>query len=201
MKNILNLSAFLILLYSCTNAQETKQLEIKSKVEKKISYSDSIIDIAKKSYDKYQKDLSTHRVIVVDFTRPTETERLFVVDLDSNKIIKSTKVCHGKGSGMVSVPTRFSNQIDSKKSSLGYMRTAETYNGSYGYSMRVDGLEERNSNVRKRAIVFHKSEVQLTAWSWGCFSMPEKDCKEVISLTKNGSLMYVFSNIKEQNKE
>jgi hypothetical protein len=75
------------------------------------------------------------------------------------------------------------------------MKTAETYKGSFGYSMKVDGLEKRNSNVRKRAIIFHNSEVQSTPWSWGCFSMPERDCKEVIELTKKGSLIYAFSNL------
>jgi hypothetical protein len=201
MKNILNLLSLLILLASCTNAQNAKPLKVKPVVDKKAIYTDSIVNLAKVSYAKYQEMLSTRRVIVIDFTRPMETERLFVVDLDSNKIIKSTKVCHGKGSGMTSVPTDFSNQVDSKKSSLGYMVTAESYRGAYGYSMRVDGLEPSNNNVRKRAIVFHNSEVQSTAWSWGCFSIPEIDCKEVINLTKNGSLMYVFSNTKKQNKE
>lgn len=194
MKNLLNLLSLLILLASCTNAQEIKPTEVKPVIAKKITYSDSIIDLATVSYAKYHEILSTRRVIIIDFTRPMEVKRLFVVDLDSNKIIKSTKVCHGKGSGMVSIPTNFSNQVDSKKSSLGYMVTAESYMGSFGYSMRVDGLEQRNNNVRKRAIVFHNSEVQSTPWSWGCFSIPEKDCKEVINLTKNGSLMYVFSN-------
>ena len=75
------------------------------------------------------------------------------------------------------------------------MITAESYYGSFGYSMRVDGLEPGNNNIRKRAIVFHSSEVQSTAWSWGCFSMPGKDCKEVIDLTKKGSLIYAFSNL------
>jgi hypothetical protein len=195
MRNILILLSFLVLVVLRTNAQEGKPLDIKPLKGKKIYYRDSIINIASISYSNYRGVLSTRRVIIVDFTRPMETERLFVVDLDSNKIIKSAKVCHGKGSGMLSIPTQFSNQIDSKKSSLGYMRTSETYNGSYGYSMRVDGLEKRNSNARKRAIIFHNSEVQSTPWSWGCFSMPEKDCKEVIELTKKGSLIYVFSNL------
>ena len=197
MKIILNILPFLILIASCTNAKETKPLEAKPVVDKKRTYTDSIIDLATISYAKYQKILSTRRVIIVDFTRPMETKRLFLVDLDSNKIIKSTKVCHGKGSGMTSIPTDFSNQVDSKKSSIGYMITAESYYGSFGYSMRVDGLEPSNNNIRKRAIVFHSSEVQSTALSWGCFSMPEKDCKEIINLTKNGSLMYVFSNWQE----
>ena len=88
MKIILNILPFLILIASCTNAKETKPLEAKPVVDKKRTYTDSIIDLATISYAKYQKILSTRRVIIVDFTRPMETKRLFLVDLDSNKIIK-----------------------------------------------------------------------------------------------------------------
>lgn len=188
MKKIFHILIALVVFISCVNAQTKKGANVQK-------YKDSIIALAKLGYAKYHKDLSTRRVIIVDFSRPMEQERLFVVDLDSNRIIKSTKVCHGKGSGMTSVPLVFSNTIDSKQSSLGFMKTAETYKGSFGYSMKVDGLEKVNNNTRKRSIIFHNSEVQLTPWSWGCFSIPEKDCKEVIDLTKNGSLIYAFSNL------
>ena len=195
MKKIFNVLIVLLLVTSCINAQTKKGVNIKPKVDNIQKYRDSIITLAKLGYSKYHKDLSTKRVIIVDFSRPMEQERLFVVDLDSNRIIKSTKVCHGKGSGMTSVPLVFSNTINSKHSSLGFMKTAETYKGSFGYSMKVDGLEKGNNNTRKRSIIFHNSEVQSTPWSWGCFSIPEKDCKEVIDLTKNGSLIYAFSNL------
>jgi hypothetical protein len=195
MKKIFHILIALIVFISCVNAQTKKVVNIKPKVDNIQKYKDSIIALAKLGYAKYHKDLSTRRVIIVDFSRPMEQERLFVVDLDSNKIIKSTKVCHGKGSGMISIPTVFSNTIDSKQSSLGFMKTAETYKGLFGYSMKVDGLEKRNNNTRKRAIIFHNSEVQSTPWSWGCFSIPERDCKEVIELTKKGSLIYAFSNL------
>ena len=61
--------------------------------------------------------------------------------------------------------------------------------------MRVEGLQPGiNSNVRKRAIVFHTSDVQKRFFSLGCFSIPGKDYRNVIDLTKNGSLIFVFSN-------
>jgi hypothetical protein len=195
MKKIFHILIALILVTSCINAQTKKITKIKPKSSNVQKYKDSIIDLAKLGYTRYHKDLSSRRVIIVDFSRPMEQERLFVVDLDSNKIIKSTKVCHGKGSGMASVPTVFSNTIDSKQSSLGFMKTGETYKGSFGYSMKVDGLEKRNNNARKRSIIFHNSEPQSTPWSWGCFSIPEDDYKQVIDLTKNGSLIYAFSNL------
>ena len=48
-------------------------------------------------------------------------------------------------------PRRFSNVEGSLQSSLGYYVTAETYEGKWGYSLRLDGLSATNSQVRKRA--------------------------------------------------
>ena len=158
------------------------------------TYSDSIVRAAEGVHKKWGSDSSHTRVIVVDFTRPLEQERLFVVDIKSHKIIKSARVCHGVGSGRVSIPQKFSNDEGSKMSCKGVMRTAETYYGAWGYSMKVDGLEHGiNSNARARAIIFHNADHQSAFWSWGCFSMPGKDYKEVINLTKGGSLIFAFS--------
>ena len=156
------------------------------------SYNNNIIDLANSVQKKWGSKKNT--VIIVDFSKPMEVQRLYVVDLDSQKIIKSSKVCHGKGSGQTSIPSKFSNTPNSKTSSKGVMRTAESYQGNWGYAMRVDGLQDIKSKVRSRAIVFHNAEVQHTPYSWGCFSIPKEDYKEVINLTKGGSLIFVFSN-------
>ena len=159
------------------------------------TYSEKIINLGEKVYQKWKQKSRTRRVIIIDFSKPMEEDRLFVVDLDSGKIIKSSKVCHGYGSGTTSIPTKFSNVNNSKTSSKGIMVTAETYIGRWGYSMRIDGLQPGiNSNVRKRAIVFHTSDVQRRFFSLGCFSIPGKDYKQVINMTKNGSLIFVFSS-------
>ena len=46
--------------------------------------------------------------------------------------------------------------MNSRQKFLGVYRTAETYQGKHGYSLRLDGLSPgKNSNARKRAIVVH----------------------------------------------
>ena len=46
--------------------------------------------------------------------------------------------------------------MGSRQSSLGLFRTADTYVGQNGYSLRLDGLEPGfNSQARARAIVMH----------------------------------------------
>ena len=130
-----------------------------------------------------------------------ESNRLYVVNIESEKIILNSKVCHGIGSGATSKPSVFSNTVDSKMSSLGIMITAETFiSKKWGYSMRVDGLQKnKNSNVRKRAIIFHNCSKLSTPWSWGCFSTPPEMNEQLINLTKNGSLIFAFSNQNNRN--
>lgn len=194
------ISSFL-LFSSCTNSQVNIKPEvIKSEYKPTFNSQDSIISIAKKIHSKWGSDKLHRKVVIIDFSKPMESARLFIVDIDSSKIIKSTKVCHGIGSGASSIPTSFSNEFNSRKSSKGIMRTAETYYGGFGYSLRVDGLQNNNSNVRRRTIIFHCSEKQRTPWSWGCFSMPKEVYKEIINIIKGGCLVFSFSDTSDFTK-
>src|SRR3546814_16655006 len=70
-------------------------------------------------------------------------------------------VAHGRGSD----PTHcgwlqnFSNEYESLATSRGAYVTGDFYNGKYGYSLRLSGLDPTNSNALGRAIVVH------SAWS------------------------------------
>jgi hypothetical protein len=110
-----------------TNAQVDKVNTVKKDTTKNCS--ETIIDLANSVQKKWGSKKST--VIIVDFSKPMEVERLYVIDLDSQKIVKSSKVCHGIGSGQTSIPTKFSNTPNSKMSSKGVMRTGESYNGEW----------------------------------------------------------------------
>lgn len=158
----------------------------------------SQVEIAKRVYSKWGSRTSRKIVILVDFSKPMEEERMYLVDLDSGKVILSTRVCHGVGSGKSSVPSKFSNIEGSKASSKGIMITGKAFYSSFGYSMAVDGLQKGiNSEVRRREIIFHPSDKQKTPWSWGCFSSPSSKNKKIIDLTKNGSLVFCYSNEKD----
>lgn len=191
----LALGAIFLTSISCTRpADEVKKVKTSSVPTKKNEDS-TIISIAQKVYSIWEKRASQRNVIVVDFSKPMEKERLYVVNLDSSKVILRSRVCHGVGSGKSSVPTRFSNTEGSKMSSKGVMLTGETFYSSYGYSMAVDGLQRGiNSQARRREIIFHSSDKQKTSWSWGCFSTPGEFNKKIIDLTKNGCLLFSYSN-------
>ncbi|MCC6137843.1 MAG: murein L,D-transpeptidase catalytic domain family protein, partial [Bdellovibrionaceae bacterium] len=79
----------------------------------------------------------------------------------------------------------------------GFMLTGEEYVGKHGGSMRLDGQESRNSNVRSRAIVVHSASyvspsLSKMGRSQGCPGVPLANIKDVVAKLKNGSLFYIF---------
>ena len=82
------------------------------------------------------------------------------------------------------------------------MRTAETYRGDNGYSLRLDGMENGfNDNVRSRAIVMHGSNYvnasragkgAMMGRSYGCPAVPAAEAKKIINCIKNGSCLFNY---------
>jgi hypothetical protein len=133
-------------------------------------------------------------VIIVDYTKPIFSERLYVLDMKNKKIVLKSTVSHAFKSGVM-YPTDFSNVSGTNKSSKGAFITKGTYNGGFGYSMVIRGLDRGiNDNVESRKIIFHSTKKMKTSWSNGCFATPEETNKTIIELTKNGRLVYVITD-------
>lgn len=138
---------------------------------------------------------------IVDYSKPSSEKRLWVLDLKKKKVLYNTFVSHGKNSGFTE-SKYFSNKNGSLASSLGVFRTAQTYYGQHGYSLRLSGLEKNfNDNAWRRAIVFHGSdyagerfvkEHNRAGRSWGCFAVGKKLTKEIINTIKDGSLIFAY---------
>ena len=95
---------------------------------------------------------------IVDFTKASNEQRFHVVDL-LYRPGAQLRVAHGLGSdpdhsGFVE---RFSNDFGSHATSNGTYTTADYYQGKYGLSMKVRGLDWSNSNAEPRAIVIHNA--------------------------------------------
>lgn len=140
---------------------------------------------------KNQKYLS-----IIDFAQPSNKRRFYIINMADGSVWPMP-VAHGKGSDSDhdGYAEKFSNVSGSQASSLGYYLTAETYYGSNGLSLRLDGLSSTNSNARSRAIVIHgASYVQdrdvIQGRSWGCPAVPLSYRDKVISSLKGGSLIY-----------
>ena len=138
---------------------------------------------------------------VIDFSKPSTVKRMWVFDLRTRKLLFEEVVSHGRGSGRT-MATSFSNAPDSHQSSLGLYRTAETYMGKHGFSLRLDGLEPGvNDRARERAIVMHGADYvdQRTAQaqgylgrSLGCPALRPAVTRQLIEAVKDGGLLFAY---------
>ncbi|UTH74669.1 murein L,D-transpeptidase catalytic domain-containing protein [Chromobacterium sp. IIBBL 290-4] len=94
---------------------------------------------------------------VVDFSLPSSEERLFVFDtLECG--VQRFLVAHGAGrerNANLAMASDFSNDPASNASCLGVCRAAEMFDGPEGVSLRLDGLQPGNANMRARNLVMH----------------------------------------------
>jgi len=138
---------------------------------------------------------------LIDYSLPSTTPRLWVFDLHTGKVLFNELVAHGRNSGD-NIATRFSDTAESRESSIGLFRTADTYVGHNGYSLRLDGLEPGfNGNARERAIVMHgapyvdagvaKANGRLGR-SWGCPALREAVARQVIDTVRGGGVIFSY---------
>jgi hypothetical protein len=155
-----------------------------------------IYDKAVDYYTRNARSLANPRYVsIIDMSKHSSTRRWFLFDLKMVKVERYLTT-HGTNSDKNNdgYAESFSNVNGSKQSSLGFYKTAETYTGSNGYSMRLDGLSSTNSNARARAIVVHPASyvdesIPHAGRSWGCPALDPKYAKGVIDRIKGGSLM------------
>ena len=113
--------------------------------------------------------------------------------MKNEKIVLTSLVSHAYNSGK-EYAKDFSNEINSKKTSLGAFVTKNTYYGYYGYSLVISGLDDNlNTNAEKRSIIFHSTKKMTKPWSWGCFSIPDSVNNKIINMIKNGCLVYAHN--------
>lgn len=141
------------------------------------------------------------RLAVIDYSQPSTNRRLWLFDLDRRRLLLRDFVAHGRMSGE-NFASRFSNTLGSYQSSLGLFRTAESYSGKHGYSLRMDGLEPGiNDLARERAIVIHGADYvspQLVrsqgriGRSLGCPALRPEIARTVIDKLKGGQFMFAW---------
>lgn len=140
---------------------------------------------------------------LIDFTKPSTDERLYVLDMARKEILFETHVAHGRNSGE-NYATSFSNRNGSYQSSLGFYLTENTYMGGNGYSLVLNGLEAGiNDNAKARAVVMHGAAYANPAFaaaqgrlgrSLGCPALPEAVNRSVIDAIKNGSVLFIYAD-------
>ena len=143
----------------------------------------------------------SQRLAVIDYSLPSTKPRLWVFDLANNTVLFREVVAHGQGTGE-NMARAFSNKDGSHQSSLGLFRTADTYTGHNGYSLRMQGLEPgTNDAAMARAIVMHGAPyVNMQSAhkqgrlgrSWGCPALRPEVAKQVIDSLKNGQMIFAY---------
>jgi hypothetical protein len=141
------------------------------------------------------------RLAVIDYSMPSTAKRMWVFDVANPRLLYAEHVAHGQGSG-ANFAREFSNREGSHQTSLGLFRTAETYMGGNGYSLRMDGLDPGfNDAARQRAIVMHgapyvnPAAAQQTGRlgrSHGCPAVRSQVAREIIDTLKGGQFVFSY---------
>ena len=138
---------------------------------------------------------------VIDYSLPSTDERLWVFDVPSGRMLFKELVAHGRNTGE-NMATSFSDVLNSRQSSLGLFVTRDTYVGSNGYSLRMNGLEPGfNGKALDRAIVMHGAPYVDPALakqqgrigrSWGCPALREAIARDVIDTVRGGGVIFSY---------
>ncbi|VEB34852.1 Uncharacterised protein [Legionella sainthelensi] len=163
-----------------------------------------VIKLALRAYKRalVQGKVKNPMLTIIDFSVPSNQRRMWIFDMQTYTLVVKTYVAHGRNSGQGSVPYKFSNDMWSKKSSLGTYITEGTYVGHKGYSLNLKGLEKNlNSNAYDRRVVVHGAWYVEPAFikkagragcSWGCPAIAASLAKFIINTIKNGSVIFAY---------
>ncbi|WP_375415741.1 murein L,D-transpeptidase catalytic domain family protein [uncultured Hymenobacter sp.] len=135
---------------------------------------------------------------VADLDLPNTTPRLWVIDLKARKVLHRSLVAHGRGSGHLRA-RRFSGQLKSACSALGFYRTLATYEGKNGLSRRLRGLDPgQNTTAEDRYVVLHGADYAgpeyvakygHLGYSRGCPALPPRQYAAIIRALPAGRVL------------
>jgi len=176
---------------------------------KKFGLSTKAFEYALKGYKNLVergKVMKDQVLSIVDFSQSSRRKRFYVIDMEAKKVLINTWVAHGRNSGG-EYARSFSNSPESHKSSLGFYRTANTYYGTHGLALRIEGLEKNfNDKADARNIVIHGSEYvgasflarsPINGRSHGCPALPQKETGKIIQTIKDGSCLFIYHPTKK----
>jgi len=168
--------------------------KIYNEVKQKSNVSQRALSRAFKFYERncYKKQLSTKYIAIADYTKTAMKKRLYIINLHSGRVYRYL-VAHGRNSGAKGGRVwRSSNKIGSYMTPFGFFKIGSkegiTVKKKYKY-LSVEGLEEKNKNVKKRDILMHTANyVEWGGKSYGCFAIRPQDKDEIFSKLKTAML-------------
>lgn len=162
---------------------------------------------------------------LIDYTAPSSDKRMFLIDRETGAIstmavahgrynasMINTHLSHNKNS--VKWAKYFSNELGSNAPSSGFFVSGVEYEGKFGRSMVLHGLEEGiNDNACQRAVVVHKhlmvTKSSARLLSAGCPMVSKEYIDHVINLLEgkynpdngvetNGAVVFIYGE-REKN--
>ncbi len=188
---------------SFANSSKDVNSEVKHLGQKAPQLNKRVLKLALSAYHKASRRGSVKKPVltVIDYSLPSSRPRMWVFDVNRARLLYNTYVAHGQNSG-ATTPSHFSNVSSSKQTSLGTFVTRDTYMGSNGYSLNLQGLEKGfNDNAYNRRVVIHGAwyvepdyirKSGHAGRSWGCPSIAKTLAKPVINTIKGGSVVFAY---------
>ena len=161
----------------------------------------AMFDRAMDALSRHGRKIShTDRIGIADFNVRSGLPRFHIVDV-ANGRTESLLVAHGSGSdpGHCGYLQSFSNRPGSNATSDGAYVVTNYYEGKYGRSMRLEGLDATNDNAMGRAIVVHPAwyvtqkmadKTGQVGRSQGCFAFPKADIATVLEKLGPGRMIF-----------
>jgi hypothetical protein len=109
--------------------------------------------VAKNYVDENGFDVSY--CFMIDMRLPSGKNRFFVYNLLKDSLEVAGLVTHGKGSESETGSLVFSNAPNSYCTSLGKYKIGNSYNGNFGLSYKLMGMDKTNNRALDRAVVLH----------------------------------------------
>lgn len=198
------------MLFSCNETdkdyatEDSKLIWAQCGLKKELKF--EVFNQAITGYKKIKGKRNSEFITIIDFSKPSTKERMYIVDLKSKRLVEKSLVAHGKNSGG-NYAKYFSNSFESNKSCLGFFLTGNAYDGNFGRSLTIKGLEKNiNDNAERRHIVIHPSKFVnqntikrrgMLSRSLGCAAIPEKEAQSIINKIKGGSCVFIYANNKD----
>ena len=146
--------------------------------------------------------LEARVLAIADMSQPSTAKRLYILDLQTKRLVLRTFVAHGSNSGGL-MAERFSNRAGSHQTSLGLYRVGRRIvSPKHGPALLLDGLDRGvNDNARFREVIIHGADYVSPDFvaahgrlgrSWGCPAVPLEDMARVIDLLGDGGLLFVY---------
>ena len=142
---------------------EKRLLELDDRGEAYCPFIDrEVFEKALRGWDKLKGQLSKPILTIIDYTKPSNQRRMFVIDMKTKKVLHNTWSAHGIGADFDDGADewggspKMSNVSGSLLSSDGFIMARQNSVGNlYGNNIILQGIDLNNDRMQSRQVVLH----------------------------------------------